>query len=75
LTLGGFFGDLKSNVMPVFFSIITLSYLLSKCHSALTPLLVAGRHQPIVLYEIAAFEAEASAKLRALHRDFTAALA
>jgi hypothetical protein len=38
LTLGGFFGDLKPNAMPVIFSVNTLSYLLSKCHSALTPL-------------------------------------
>ncbi|MEJ2592807.1 MAG: adenylate/guanylate cyclase domain-containing protein, partial [Candidatus Thiodiazotropha sp.] len=37
--------------------------------------LVAGRRQPIVLHEIAAFETEASAELRALHQDFAAALA
>lgn len=37
--------------------------------------LVAGRHQPIILHEIAAFEAEASPALRELHTAFAEALA
>lgn len=37
--------------------------------------LVAGRQQPITLYEIAAFEGQASPQLKSLHRDFADALA